>query len=285
MTTVGYIGLGTMGMPMAMGALDAGFDVWVFDICSDRVEQAEARGAHGASSVAELAKRSEIFAVVVKGDELVEQVVLKDGVLSAPTAEQVLVIHSTVHPRTIKKIAARAAPFGVEVVDAQMTGGAHGAEGRELCFMVGGNADTIERIRPLLQSSASEIYRIGELGAGTAMKLVQQVVFCLNRLSAYEGMRLAESAGLDMETVQRVLGSTAAQSFVADNWLSRYRILEDGEEPPGWNVRDFARLLGSLTPALELGRDLGIALPATALIQQLFPPQPGPKGESAGQPA
>jgi 3-hydroxyisobutyrate dehydrogenase-like beta-hydroxyacid dehydrogenase len=125
----------------------------------------------------------------------------------------------------------------------------------------------------LLQLSASEIYRVGGIGAGAVTKLVQQVIFCLNRLAAYEGMRLAEAYRLDLETVQRVLHDTPAQSFVSDNWLARYRILKEDEDPPGWTIEEFARLLLTLTPAIELGRELGVPLPATALVQQLFPVQ------------
>lgn len=277
MTSVGYIGLGTMGMPMAMGALAAGFDVWVHDLQHDRVREATARGARSVATPRELAEQVEIVAVVVKGDAGVEQVVLDDGVLSGARSGQVLVIHSTVNPRTIHKVAACASPLGVEVVDAQMTGGQQGAEEHKLCFMVGGGANSIERIRPLLQATAREIFCVGGLGAGTAMKLVQQVIFCLNRLASDEGMRLAMAAGLDLETVQQVLNSTAAQSFVVDNWLSRYRILEEDMEPPGWTVQEFARQLLSLTPALKLGGELGVALPATALIQELFPVDPNHK--------
>jgi 2-hydroxy-3-oxopropionate reductase len=270
MVCVGYIGLGAMGLPLAMAALGAGFDVSVHDIKKSRMREAAARGARPAATPSSLAAQAEIIAVVVKGDALVEQVLLNDGALAAARPGNVLVIHSTVHPRTIRKIAACASSRGVEVVDAQLTGGQHGAEARALCFMVGGQASAIERIRPLLQSSAREIHVVGGPGAGATMKLVQQTIFCLNRLAAYEGMRLAERAGLDLETVQRVLKSTAAQSFVLDHWLARYRILENGAEPPGWTIAEFSRLLLSLTPALELGREMGVALPATALVQQLF---------------
>jgi 3-hydroxyisobutyrate dehydrogenase len=273
MTSVGYIGLGAMGMPMAMGALAAGFDVWVHDLQLDRMQAAAAKGAHAAATPRDLAGAAEIVALVVKGDGPAERVAL-EGILPDARRGQTLVIHSTVHPRTIHRIAAAAGPVGVAVVDAQMTGGQIGAEAHELCFMVGGDADAVERVRPLLATTAREIHRVGGLGAGSAMKLVQQTVFCLNRLAAYEGMRLAAAAGLELEGVQRVLGRTAAQSFVVDNWLGRYRLLDADDERsglPGWPIREFARLLLSVTPALELAHEHGVELPATALMQSLFP--------------
>jgi 3-hydroxyisobutyrate dehydrogenase-like beta-hydroxyacid dehydrogenase len=271
-TSVGYVGVGKMGLPMLHAAIAAGFEVWVNDVRNDVVRNATSQGARSGSTPREVAEHSNMISIVVKGDEQVDQVVLgKDGILAGAHSSQLLVIHTTVHPRTILKIASHASKLGVEVVDAPMTGGEQGAKEHKLCFMVGGTVAAIERVRPLLQLSASEIYRVGGTGAGAVMKLVQQMIFCLNRLAAYEGMRLAKAYKLDLEIVQQVLHDTAAQSFVVDNWLARYRILGEGDQPPGWTIAEFSRLLLTLSPAIELGRDLGVALPATALIQQLFP--------------
>jgi 3-hydroxyisobutyrate dehydrogenase-like beta-hydroxyacid dehydrogenase len=263
-----------MGMPMLEAAVEAGFEVWVNDVRSEIVQDVTTSGAHLAQTPREVAEHTDIIAVVVKGDDQVEQVTLgKEGILAGARSSQVVIIHTTVHPKTIMKIASHASKLDVEVVDAPMTGGQEGAKEHKLCFMVGGTRENVERIRPLLQLSASEIYRVGGSGAGSVMKLVQQMIFCLNRLAVYEGMHLAEAYKLDLEIVQRVIHDTAAQSFIADNWLARYRILREGENPPGWTVEDFARVLLTLSPAIELGRDLGVALPATVLIQQLFPVQ------------
>ena len=102
---------------------------------------------------------------------------------------------------------------------------------------------------------------------GAVMKLVQQTILCLNRLSAYEGMRLARAYGLDQRLTQDVLTQSFAQSYVVDNWLERFVVKDEDPE----SKQAFALVLHTITPALELARDLGIGLPFAALAQQMFP--------------
>jgi len=111
---------------------------------------------------------------------------------------------------------------------------------------------------------------------GAVMKLVQQTILCLNRLSAYEGMRLARAYGLDERLTQDVLGQSFAQSYVVDNWLGRFVVEDDDPQ----SKQAFALVLHTITPALELAQELGIGLPLAALAQQMFPlkPESNPRG-------
>jgi 3-hydroxyisobutyrate dehydrogenase len=285
MTRVGYIGLGAMGQPLARAAAGAGFEVWVNDLDEARLAEAASRGARRAGSPCELARNVDIVAIVVKGDGPIEEVISgDDGVLAGARAGQIVMVHTTAHPSALARLEQFASKLGVDVVDAPMTGGRQGAESRSLVYMLGGKKEAVERVRPVLQPSAREIFHLGPLGSGAAMKLVQQTVFCLNNLAAHEGMRLAQAAGLDVGTAQRVLHESGAQSWVADNWLERYRIRADGEvSGEGWGAEQFATLLLTLSPAIELGREVGIALPAAALMQQLFPVKPKPPKTRSGR--
>ena len=212
-TTVGYIGLGKMGKAMATNALRAGFEVSVYDVREQPVNELCELGAKAAANPKEVATHCQLIAVVVWDDAQVQQVMVGDhGILAGAQAGSLVIIHTTVHPATVRNLAKEIRDRGLEIVDAQMSGGQAGAENRQLCFMVGGNREAFEQCRPLLASSGSNIFHMGALGMGAVMKLVQQTILCLNRLAAYEGMRLARAYGLDERLTQDVLGQSFAQS-------------------------------------------------------------------------
>jgi len=267
-TAVGYIGLGKMGKAMAANALRAGFEVTVYDVREEPVNELCELGAKPAPNPKEVASQCQLIGVVVWDDTQVQQVMAGDhGILAGAKAGSVIIVHTTVHPATVRNLAKEVRDRGLEILDAQMSGGQAGAENRQLCFMVGGNREAFEQCRPLLVSSGSHIFHMGELGMGAVMKLVQQTILCLNRLSAYEGTRLARAYGLDERLTQDVLGQSFAQSYVVDNWIDRF-VVKD-EDPRSREA--FALVLHTITPALELARELGIGLPLAALAQQMFP--------------
>lgn len=265
---VGYIGLGKMGKVMAENALRAGFEVTVYDVREEPVIELCKLGAKRAANPKEMASNCRLIGVAVWNDAQVRQVMTgKDGVFAGAKAGSVIILHTTVHPATAKNLAKEVKDYGLEIVDAQMSGGQEGAVSRQLCFMVGGEKQVFDQCRPLLASSGSNIFHVGEVGMGSAMKLVQQTILCLNRLSAYEGMRLARAYGLEPRLTQEVLSQSFAQSYVVDNWLGRF-VVKD-EDPK--SKQGFALVLHTITPALDLARDLGIGLPFAALAQQMFP--------------
>ena len=265
-TRVGHIGLGSMGKIMARNQISAGFSLTVFDIRKEPMRELEPLGAVTASSAKEVAERSEIVCISVVDDVQVKEVMLgSEGVLAGARPGLVVAIHSNVQPKTAHKIGALADKLGVGVIDATVSGAQFGAEARTLCFMVGGDKALLERCRPVFEASGPHIFHMGPLGTGGAMKLAQQVIFCLNRLAAYEGMVLAEKAGVDLRAAQEALHWTLGQSHVTDHWLERYRDTEPDKR------RIFTTILHSVSHALELAYDLGVPLPASALMQQLFP--------------
>ncbi len=179
----------------------------------------------------------------------------------------VIAVHSTVHPRTIRKLAELAAERGVSVIDAEVSGGERGAQAQTLCYMVGGEAAAFEKCRPVFETSGANIFHLGELGMGAMAKLAHNLIVYVNMLSASEGMRLAETAGLDLNAFQEVVKAGAGQSRVADNWLAQRNFKDTYTSGSDALVQLMHK---DLRLALELGHDVGVSLPGAALAQQLI---------------
>ncbi|MBF8305602.1 MAG: NAD(P)-dependent oxidoreductase [Acidobacteria bacterium] len=268
-TRVGFIGLGNMGKPLAANLLQAGFDLMVYDVREGPVKDLAAKGAKVGASPAEIGRHGEVIELAVVDDAQVESVVLgKNGVLEGAEAGAVVIVHSTIHPRTIRNVVEKATAKKVGVLDAQMSGGARGVRARTLCFMVGGDQAVLEKCRPVLAASGKDIFHVGEVGMGAVAKAAQQAMICLNRLSAYEGTLLAERAGLDPRILQQIAHVTSAQSRIVDQWFEQYKELRGTD--PQEAKRQLHLFYKGLCPALELAHDVGISLPGVALVQQLF---------------
>lgn len=267
MKKLGFIGLGTMGRALAANLTAAGHNVMVYDVREEPVKELAALGANAARSVSEVGAHSEIVEIAVVDDAQVEEVVLGEGLLDAMQAGAIIVIHSTIHPQTVKKIGLEASRKGVGVLDAQMSGGETGAKSKTLCFMVGGDKVHFDRCRPVLAASGQHILHVGALGMGAAAKLAQQSLICLNRLAAYEGMALAERAGVDMKVFRQIVRVTSAQSHIADRF-EQYGKMED--LTPEEARRRAHLFYKGLCPALEMAHELGLSVPGVALVQQRF---------------
>lgn len=263
MTKVGYIGIGQIGGPIAEAVLKAGFDLMVFDLRDEAMQALAAVGAKTARSAREVAEHAEIVELSVTDDAAVLAAVLGPaGVLDGAQPGSVIAVHSTIHPRTVKKIAEVAKPRGIGVVDASPTGGGVGARQHTLTWMVGGEAAEVEKCRPVLEASGSHIFHMGELGTGCATKCAQQLMTTVNMMAAYEGYRLAQAAGLDMELFSQAVHLSSAESRTADNWLASWFNGMAAAQRDGFYK--------GLIPILQLTHDLGLAAPGAALSQQMF---------------
>jgi 3-hydroxyisobutyrate dehydrogenase-like beta-hydroxyacid dehydrogenase len=269
-TRVGYIGLGNMGKPIATNVLQGGYELIVYDVREAPLRDLEALGAKVAGSPREVGELAEIVELSVVDDAQVEEVVLgEDGVLAGAEPGTIIAVHSTIHPSTVRRIGEIAAARGVQVLDAEVSGGQTGARQRTLCYMVGGDRAAFERCRPVFATSGAHVFHVGGLGQGAATKLAQQVIVCINRLAAYEGMRLAEKAGVDPRVLEQVIRVTNAQSRVAERWVEVFSHVDASESQDAWGMAHL--FWQGLCPALELGHELGLAMPGTALVQQRFP--------------
>jgi 3-hydroxyisobutyrate dehydrogenase-like beta-hydroxyacid dehydrogenase len=268
MTTVGFVGLGRIGKPIAANIVAAGFDLMVFDLQDEPMEELARLGAKRARSLRDLSEHSAIIGVAVVDDAQVEEVLMSDsGLLQSGRRDLIIVIHSTIIPGTVRKLAQLGQAKGVTVVDAPVSGGEEGARQRQLCYMVGGDKETFERVRPVLAASAAQTFHMGELGSGAAAKMILQVVVCINMLGAFEAELLADKCGLDFRALQEVLRVSSGQSFVVDHWLDRFNFPDD---PLAVRQRRTEVFYESLAPALVTARELEFELPGAALAQQLL---------------
>lgn len=265
---IGFIGLGAMGKPIAVNIANAGFDLTVYDLREEPCQELAALGAKVASSAREVAERSDIVEILVVDDAQAERVVAgEQGLIHGAHPGLIVALHSTLLPATVRKIAALCRDQAAEVIDAPVSGGQKGAEDRELCYMVGGDAKLLERCRPVFETSASHIFHLGELGTGALAKMLIQVAVGLNMVAAHECEQLCAKTGLNFKSLQEVLHVSAGQSFVLDHWLGRFK--RPGE--PAAVTRKRAEVFcKSLTPAMELARDVGVSVPGTSLAQGLI---------------
>jgi 3-hydroxyisobutyrate dehydrogenase-like beta-hydroxyacid dehydrogenase len=267
-TPVGFIGLGNIGKPMAINLAMAGFDLMVYDLRAEPMRELTALGAKAAGSADEVGAHGEIIEVVVVDDAQVEAALLGEGgVFSGAKRGSIIAIHSTVHPRTVRRLAEQAAAKGLTLIDAEVSGGERGAIAKSLCYMVGGDKAAFEKCRPIFATSGANIFHLGDLGSGAITKLAHNLIVYVNMLAASEGMRLAEKAGVDLKSMEQVVHAGAAQSRVADHWSQQSNLKNTYTSGP----RGLIELIHKdLRLALELGHDLGLPLPGAALTQQLI---------------
>ncbi|WP_028477403.1 NAD(P)-dependent oxidoreductase [Nocardia sp. CNY236] len=284
---IGFLGLGSIGAPMARRLLQWPGALTVCDIRATAVEPFAASGAGVACSPAELAAQATIISVAVVDDEQVRRVLTgPDGLLQAAVPGTVVAVHSTIGDRTATELSAICDRQGVEFMDAPVSGGAPGATRGTLAVMVGGSIAAFERSRAPFGCFADLIVHAGPVGAGTRMKLARNLVHFVSFTAATEAQRLAEAAGLDITTLGTVvrhsdsvtggpgaimLRDSTAPIAADDFWLSILRHVRDlGEKDLGL--------------ALELGERLGTPLPLAELaLGRLGPGLGVGTGETASE--
>jgi 3-hydroxyisobutyrate dehydrogenase-like beta-hydroxyacid dehydrogenase len=265
---VAFIGLGTMGNPMATNIVRAGIDVIVYDIREKPLSELGKLGAKIARSAKEAAEYADLVEVAVLDDAQVEAVLFgQTGVFAGARPGSIVAIHSTILPKTLKTITEIATAKDIIIVDAPISGGEAGAYQKKLCYMVGGSQEAIDKCRDVFATSGSEIVHLGDVGTGTVAKIINQILVCINMLAMFEGMSVAENAGLDLKLLQQILHNSAGQSYMADHWFERIERVSRSPEAVRHQWEGFYK---TLTVALGCANDLGVALPGTALTQQLL---------------
>lgn len=261
---IGFVGLGTMGAPMARRLLEAGFEVAVHNRTRQREEPLAALGAVRAASPRAAAEGAEVVITMVSDTPDVQAVVLGDtGVALGMQQGSVLVDMSTISPATTRRIATAVAEHGVSMLDAPVSGGSEGAERGTLSIMVGGEPEALEKARPVLQHLGKTITHVGPSGAGQVAKAVNQTIIAGTYAAVAEGMALALAADIDVNAALQALGGGAAGSWVLEN---RARNMVKGEYPLGFRTRLHRKDLGI---ALTAARELGVAMPVAAYVEQL----------------
>ena len=261
--TVGFIGLGVMGAPMAGNLLEAGHSLVVHSRSPEPVKALADAGAETASSPREVAERADVVITMLPDSPAVEAVVLgEDGVLAGASEGDLLVDMSTIHPTVSVAIAQAAAERGVAALDAPVSGGDVGAQKGALSIMVGGEAADFERARPLFEVLGKTIVRVGEAGAGQVVKACNQVVVAVTIAAVSEALVLGSKAGVDPEQILDVLGGGLAGNKVME--MRRRNFLEH-DFTPGFRIDLHHK---DLNIALESGDAYGVPLAVTSVVQQ-----------------
>jgi 2-hydroxy-3-oxopropionate reductase len=263
--TIGFIGLGVMGKPMARNLLKAGYPLVVHDRSREPVEELAAEGATRAFSPAEVASRGEVIITMLPDSPDVELVALgKDGLIEVVSQGDIYVDMSTIAPTVAVKVAKAMAEKGVRCLDAPVSGGDVGAQEGTLSIMVGGDEDVFNEVLPILQVMGKTIVHCGPNGAGQTVKACNQIQVALNLIGMAEALVLGAKAGVDPAIVVQVLSGGFAQSRVMDVRGPRIirRIFE-----PGFRSKLHYK---DLNIVRETARAYGISLPASALAHELF---------------
>jgi 3-hydroxyisobutyrate dehydrogenase-like beta-hydroxyacid dehydrogenase len=257
---LGYIGLGNMGAPMAKRLVEWPGGVTVFDVRTEAMTPLAEAGATLADSVADVAA-AEIISVTVLNDAQVREVVGELAANAKPGT--VIAIHSTISPDTAVELAEQLRPQGIHIVDAPVSGGGAAAEKGELAVMVGAEREVYERIKPAFKQFASVVVHAGDPGAGTRMKLARNMLTFTSYAAAGEAMRLAAAAGIDLQTLGRVVRHTDAQSGGPGAVVVRDNVADLKPDNFLYGPLAHARDLGEkdLSLALALGEAVGVDLP------------------------
>ena len=217
MTRIGFIGLGTMGLPMAANLLRKGYALTVYNRTRAKADELASAGATVASTPREAAEKSDVVISIVSNDRSVEDVYDgPDGILSGLRAGMTLIDSSTISPTLARRLATDAAAAGCSFLDAPVTGSKDGAIQGTLLFMVGGAEDRIEACRGIFLAMGREIIRMGGSGSGATAKLGHNAIVGINAAGLIEGMAIAAKGGLDMESFVRVVIGGGASSKQAE---------------------------------------------------------------------
>jgi 2-hydroxy-3-oxopropionate reductase len=260
--TIGFIGLGIMGRPMAANLLRAGYPVVAYNRSRAPLSELVREGAQPAGSAQEAAERSEVTITMLPDSPQVSEVI--DGVLAGATAGQLVIEMSTISPVIAQQLADRARDQGVDMLDAPVSGGDVGAQQGTLSIMVGGEQAAFDRAYPILEVLGKTITHVGDSGAGQVVKACNQIVVAVTIEAVSEALVLGSKAGVDPVRILDVLGGGLAGNRVME--VRRRNFLQH-DFTPGFRIDLHHK---DLNIALDAGDAFGVPLPATGLVQQLL---------------
>jgi len=263
---VGFIGLGIMGRPMAKNLIDAGHELIVYNRTTEKAEElAGEGGAEVAASPGEVAAQSDVTITMLPDSPQVEEVVAGEGgVLEGIQQGSLLVDMSTISPVVTEELSEKARERGASMLDAPVSGGDVGAIEGTLSIMVGGAKEDFERATPLFDAMGKTVTHVGPIGAGQVVKAANQIVVALTIEAVSEALVLGSKGGVSPEKVLDVLGGGLAGNKVME--VKREKFLSHTFDP-GFRSELHHKDLGI---ALAAGREYGVALPVTAIVDQML---------------
>ncbi len=264
-TRIGWIGTGVMGRWMCQHLMSKGYQATVYNRSRDKAKALLDSGAAWADTPKAVAERSDVVFAIVGFPADVREVFLgAQGALAGSKSGTVLVDMTTSEPSLAREIYQAAKAKGVGSVDAPVSGGDVGAKEARLSIMVGGDAEVVEAVRPLLECMGKTIVHQGPAGAGQHTKMVNQILIATNMIGVCEALLYGHKAGLDLKTVLQSVGGGAAASWSLNNLGPR---IMDRNFEPGFFVEHFIKDMGI---ALDEAKRMNLSLPGLALANQLY---------------
>ena len=263
MTTIAFIGLGHMGLPMARNLLKAGFALRVFDLQQSAVDSLAAEGATPAASAAEAVIGAEVVVSMLPASRHVEGLYLGENGLLQQIAPGSLVLEcSTIAPESARKVHAAASARSIALLDAPVSGGTAGAAAGTLTFMVGGDAATLERARPVLSAMGKNLFHAGPDGAGQVAKVCNNQLLAVQMIGTAEALALGVANGLDAATLAEIMRQSSGGNWVLEKYNPWPGVMENAPASKGYSGGFMSQLMA---------KDLGLAQEAAQLTTSSTP--------------
>lgn len=272
MSRIAFIGLGNMGGPMAANLLKAGHELQVFDLSEAAVQAAVAAGARAADSAAAAVAGAQVVVSMLPASRHVEGLYLGvSGILAAIEPGALIVDCSTIAPASAQNVAAAARARGLAMLDAPVSGGTAGAAAGTLTFIVGGDADALERARPLLQAMGRNIFHVGASGAGQVAKLCNNMALGVIMAVTGEALALGVAHGLDPKVLSQMMAVSTSRSWATEVCNPWPGVLDNAPASRGYSG-GFGNdlMLKDLGLAAEAAMGVGASIPLGELARNLY---------------
>jgi len=272
MSRIAFIGLGNMGGPMAANLVKAGHTVRVFDLVPAALQAAVDAGAHAATSALDTLTDAEVVISMLPASRHVEGVYLgEDGILADIPGGALLIDCSTIAPAVARKVAEAAAARGLQMLDAPVSGGTAGATAGTLTFIVGGEADALERARAVLQAMGRNIFHVGASGAGQVAKLCNNMALGVIMAVTGESIALGVAHGLDPKVLSDMMAVSTGRSWATEVCNPWPGVLENAPASRGYSGGFGSDLmLKDLGLAVEAAMGVGASIPLGELARNLY---------------
>jgi 2-hydroxy-3-oxopropionate reductase len=262
---IGFIGLGIMGKPMSKNLLKAGYELIVNDRNTVAVAELVALGAEKAETAKEVAEKTDIIVTMLPNSPHVKTVCLgENGISSGAKAGTIVIDMSSIAPLASREVSAELAKFGIDLLDAPVSGGEPKAIDGTLSVMVGGNKETFDKCYDIMKTVAGSVVYVGEIGAGNITKLANQIIVALNIAAMSEALVLAKKAGVDPELVYKAIRGGLAGSTVLD---AKAPMVLDRRFDPGFRIELHIK---DLQNALDTSHELAASLPLTSQVMEMM---------------
>ncbi len=269
---VGFIGLGNMGLPMALNLLKAGHQVIGFDLVSSQLQAFAAAGGAIAPDANTAAKDVDALVSMLPASKHVEGLYLGNtGLLAYANPKTVLVDCSTISPKVAQAVASAAKQKGFAMIDAPVSGGTAGAQAATLTFMVGGEAKDLEYVRPLLEKMGKNIFHAGESGAGQTVKVCNNMLLGIQMLGTSEALRLGIANGMDPKVLSDIMSKSSGRNWALELYNPCPGVMDNVPASKAY-VGGFGvdLMLKDLGLAIENAQNLDADVPLGQMAQQLY---------------